>query len=240
MRVQILMLLVGAAGCSKNDPSGDGGAGDTAPAMVTVSGTITRFTTDPANPGPLPLENYPIALFKLPARVRVADGMTDATGRYSLTADTGGAPLDAYVEIAGSGPFDFPPTVSHFPSPITADVALHDVLINTNTGLRGGSAQAGDPLMATHAVVRVFVANRDAMPVAGAVVTIAPSTRVSYLAATGLDPSLTATGARGIAFAFNTTVGMVTVAGEVAGNPIAPSTFPIFAAGESHYLTLTP
>lgn len=253
MRAQILMLVAGLAGCSKllgiddlsGPPLGDGGPGDdgrppgdSAPPQITVSGTITRFLA--TNPTPVPLADYPVALVKMPGRVRIVNGMTDATGRYSMTADTGGAPLDAHLEIAGSVPFDLPPSVSHFAAPLTADVPVHNLQLNTNTGLRGGGQQAGDPIMTTTAVVRVFVANGDAMPVAGAAVTIETSTRVSYLGASGVDPSLTATSDRGIAFAFNATVGMVTVAGQLAGDPIAPSTIPIFAAGESHYLTLTP
>lgn len=247
MRAQILMLAVGLAGCSKllgiddlsgpdtgDDVPGDGSDdpdGPVVPEMVTVTGTLLRNTSPEA-----PLANHPISLVKMPGRVHVADGTTEGSGRYTLTAPTGGVPLDAYVEVAGSSGLDIAPSMLHFVGPLFADVQI-DLSLNRITSLNSSASSSGDPRRTGTAIVRVFVAGANGTtPIAGAIVSFMPSVPVKYLADVVLSNG-TATTDRGVAFAFNALVGANTVSANLAGNVVTRS-FPIFAGDESHYVPL--
>lgn len=237
--MRIATLLLALAGCSGllgiDDLSGPGDGGPDLPSSITIRGALFQFaTTDPQ-----PLANHPISLVQMPERVHLTDAMTGADGTFALTASTN-EPLDAHLEFAANPALDYPPGAAHFAGPLTADLQ-HDLQFNTRGNLATGAQQANDPIQGTTATLRILVARSDATPVEGVALTISPAAKIVYLSATGsIDPALTRTSSRGVAFVFNAQVGTATIAGQLGASPIAPRSIPIFAARESHYLTLTP
>jgi hypothetical protein len=104
----------------------------TAPATITVSGTVSDFISGP-------LTGVTVAAFKTGTAVAIDSTTTDVQGKFSMTVTTGGTPLDGYVKASKSGYID----TYAFPSaPLPASAAI-TVPVVTPTEFNLLAKQAG-------------------------------------------------------------------------------------------------
>src|SRR5262249_11059715 len=137
------VLLVAACG-SSNKTTGDGPGSGSAdakvymdapasiPAMITISGTASsRDLSGNATP----VQGVAVAAYKkTDPTTAVATATTDASGNYSLTVTTGGAPVDGYLKATKSGNTD---TYLYPPAPLIADFTMGSINMLTPTTYQG-------------------------------------------------------------------------------------------------------
>jgi hypothetical protein len=144
-----------------------------------------------------------------------------SAGRYSLSVPTGIRGFDGYLLVHEAGMLDAPA----FTQPWVAHDTVWSVTLDSPTSLSGLAAAAGvtlDPSRG-HAAINVgdCALAKGPPPASGAVVSVAQAdarSTIVYLedAAVWIDPSLHATGATGVAFAFNLPAGPVDAVARVA------------------------
>ena len=186
-----------------------------APNPLTIAGTAFEFTIN----GQTPLQNV-----KVDARLVSDDSIiagpetTPANGTFSISAPSGGVPIDGYFVATHAQKFD---TLLYPPTPVYQDsnsvvVAMFDQQLVSLLGLLGFSQDSS-----TNGVITMLVLDCDGNPVSGATVSSnPPAATVAYASGMLPDSSATATDSSGIAFLFNVPVGTVTVDAEVGGQSL--------------------
>lgn len=112
----------------------------TAPASITVSGTIGDFLAGP-------LDSVKVQAFKTGTVSPIDSAVTDGQGHFSMTVTTGGTPLDGYVHASKSGYIDTYAYPSA-PLPATATLSFPMVtaaefnLLATNAGVTPAAGKA--------------------------------------------------------------------------------------------------
>lgn len=184
---------------------------------VEVSGnvfTISGFSE-------APVEGATLQAFEWGADVNVATPLatdtTDADGNYSLSATTGGEPLDAFVYATAEG---YVPTREYPGQPVSADLVGAPIPLLTEDLLASLHVFAGNIVQEPDkATMFMVVADCDGNPVEGATVSTDPAAGdIVYADANGFpNSSRVATSTAGIAFLFNVPTGSVEVDAEVGG-----------------------
>jgi len=210
-----LTALVLAACGSKNNPSGPSGPYScigaalptTAPASITVTGTITGNVTSPS-----PLAGAAVTGFQTGNATKLDSATTNASGNFSLTIATGGSPVDGYVRVSKAGYID---TYGYPPAPLAASGSQSAVLITTSERNLIASA-FGVTQTAGNGVMAVVVEDCNAMPVTGA--TLSVKQGGSEVGA------VYASGSAGAFYVFNVPPGDVVVGASVGGNVLRAHT----------------
>lgn len=213
------------------------------PAMITITGTLLQLTTSSGTE--MPLQSYPISLVKMPGRIHLVDGATDATGKYTLTAPTNGEPIDGHLEIPPKADTavpsnGFPPTFIHFQRPLVADSQQPDLRIRTLNNIESFFSGTGEARRTNTSVVRMLILRENNVPAEGAVAITHPVTPIHYTDATSTGPNQTAfqTSVPGLAFALNASLGENTIRVQVDNDLIAPVRIQIFGPGENHQVNV--
>lgn len=184
----------------------------TAPASITVGGRVVDQSTG----GATALSDVAFSAYPTQTSTTASSNATSGgTGAFSIVIGTGGVPVDGYLKATKSGEMD---TYLYPNAPLAADASnLAVVMItpDTLTLLQLGASATQD---ADKGLVAVVVLDCDGNPVQGATVSIGSAT-IRYDGAAGPSATAAATGADGIAYAFNVPAGDATVsamAGTVA------------------------
>jgi hypothetical protein len=181
---------------------------------VTVSGSV--FTVDAG--GQSPVEGAVVQI-RRSNNDRVLDSNgptgTPADGTFSLTANTRGAPLDAYLRATADG---FVTTRLYPPFPFSADTAGVPLPI-FNPVILEFLAPDQDP---ANGLLFVIVVDCSGNPIQGATVSSTPEAgQILYASNTGVpDESATSTGSTGLVYLINVPAGPVTVSASAMGEAL--------------------
>lgn len=185
----------------------------TAPATVTLAGGVV----DQGLGGTTPITGAAIDAYGTQtSTTSIASTTSDASGDFTFDVATGGVPLDGYLKITKAGELD---TYLYPNFPLTSDQSkLAGVMVTSMSfgGLAFLEGQTQDPAKGFTAVEVLDCAG---MSVAGATVATSAGGTAKYDGATGPDKTATSTGADGIAYVFNMTVGDATIMVTVGGKP---------------------
>jgi hypothetical protein len=184
----------------------------TAPASVSLSGSTALLTAG----GLSPAAGVTVTALAATNDATIATTTSDASGAFSVTASTGGTPLDAYFHATKANIID----AYYYPvAPFAADASDVDFLLVTSATFVTVQALLGVTQSASESTLVVMVQDCNGNAVAGATVsTIPANTAVYYDGSNGL-PSATAssTSTDGIAIVFNVAPGTVTVGAQAPG-----------------------
>lgn len=181
---------------------------------VTVAGSV--FTVDAG--GQSPVEGAVVQI-RRSSNDRVLDTNgptgTPADGSFSLTANTRGVPLEAYLRARAEG---FITTRLYPPIPFSADVASVPLPI-FNPVIINFLAPDQEP---DNGLLLVIVVDCSGNPIQGATVSSTPEAgQVLYASDTGLpDDQATSTASSGLAFLINVPAGAVTVSASASGETL--------------------
>jgi hypothetical protein len=230
-----LLLALALVGCSATVPEtmpGDsadagttstGGGGDPSPGSNTPPGggvpdsiTIAGQAIVQDQTTATPQSDVAIGIYATGNDTTpLATAMTDASGNYSLSVPTHGAPIDGYIKATKSGLVDtyvYPPTaMSADTSTATASMISTDNY-SALTGIEGASSSKG--------MIILVVLDKSLNPISGATVSTTPSSgKEAYMNSSGEPFSSSSTYTDGLAFVFNVpTTGTVTVGANKAGS----------------------
>ncbi len=177
----------------------------TAPGSVELSGSTAELTAT----GLSPLSGETVTALASSNDATIATTTSDSSGAFSVTASTGGAPLDAYFHASKAGIID-----SYFypAAPFAADATDIDFLLVTSTTLAAVTASLGLTQSATKGTFIIMVVDCGGNPVTGATVSTSPAGTVYYDGSNGIPSAAqTSTNADGLAVVFNVPAGSVTV-----------------------------
>jgi hypothetical protein len=224
-------VLVVIAACGGDDGGGGGGGGDASnlPAMINVSGT----TSDVGIGGRTPVANVMISAFKEGASTATATATSDASGNFTISIPTMGAPIDGYLLAHDTTHKD---TFLYPQAPLTADQSAIPVLMLTSGAFNLASTLAQgnqSPGMGFIGVEAIDAAN---MPVAGVTFSSTPSGTVRYNKNGLPNSTATVTEADGIGYVFNVAAGTVTVSASKTGSTF--HSHPVNARADQVTLTL--
>lgn len=166
----LIALLVVACGKSSTAPSPayacSGNAfPTTAPASITISGTISDFLAGA-------LDSVRVQAFQTGTAGAIDSAITDTAGKFSMTVATGGTPLDGYVHASKTGYID----TYAYPSaalPANATITIPMVTSGEFNILAG---QAGVTPVAGKASLGLRPVDCTGAAVTGALVYTSPST----------------------------------------------------------------
>jgi hypothetical protein len=173
----------------------------TAPAMITISGTvIDRGISSPPLAG---------ATLKVMTRTGTMLGMgtSDANGLFSIMITTGGLPVDGYVQATAMGHIE---TDAYPAVPWSADWDLSALNMVTPGILTVLAAEASITVDMTKAQIFVGVQDCSGNGVDMATVSSNPMGQVVYLVGQSPDSTATSTDPQGFAVIANVTPGPVT------------------------------
>jgi len=200
-----------------SDPDADPGAPDaapspygcigqahptTAPAQITVAGISNEISTS----GQVPLGTVAITVNDADDDTEIGTATSDMTsGVYTVTVDTGGAPVDGYLHATHNS---YKETYVYPPAPLAADQASVPVLLVSNTVFPFLPIIADAAQDAANGFLGVLVSDCMGNPVSGATVTSSAAEAVRYIEGTSIgDATVTTTDDSGIAILFNVTPG---------------------------------
>lgn len=187
----------------------------TAPATITVTGTVTQGVISPAASA-----DAAVTAYRTGNTTPLATTTTAANGTFSLTISTGGTPVDGYLQIAKSG---YITTFAYPPAPLAAN-ATESAIIVTSTEFNGLSQSAGVTQDGAKGFIAVVVENCDGAPISGATVTTNPAGTYRYNAGGFPSSSATSTATDGIAYVFNVGPGDVVVQAQGGGHTLRAHT----------------
>lgn len=203
-------------------------AGDPPPMTATDPVTVSGVVNDPNPTGGGP--GGPVADVNIAAHLISDDSIVASTasaapdGAYTLTAVTGGVPINGYIRMdkePAMGTATYVPSTFYPADPLAADVMglqipLFDYQLLTLLTFIGVPAQDMNK-----GIVGVIVLDCANNPVEGATVNLSPmSGQVVYAGADDApDPSLTATSSAGFALIVNVDPGTVAVNADWGGTP---------------------
>jgi hypothetical protein len=224
MRAAVVILALGA--CSYPEKELVDGNGPpfgciNAPAPTTatnpaeVSGKVVQ-----ASPG-TPLANVSVAghLVGNPASIFVAQ--TGADGTFKQSQNTGGTPLDLFLEVSANGnsrTFYYPPYLftrnTFYPTggPQMSAIQLFNQQDKSNVQMASGITL--DPAKG-HVLLNLEDCN--GAPLSGGTVTSSPAGTIIYFNDVSPSPALTSTGSLGVALIANLPPGNVTVSSMARG-----------------------
>lgn len=204
-----------AGGASTSDGGVDLGCAGanlpgTAPAMLTISGTVVA----PGQSSNTPLAGATVQALSA-GGATLGTATSASTGTFTLNLATGGAPLDAHLEVTASGRAK---TAWYPARPLVASVSGFEInsFDSSTLGLLG--LVAG--ISVSNQRSQIFLTVRDCADaaVAGATVSSSPMAQVTRYISNGVpSSSATATDADGTAFLGNVPAGNVTLGGAYHG-----------------------
>lgn len=177
---------------------------------IVVSGNATSVSSG----GSAPVNGATISAFRTGNGTALALDTSDAAGAFSMSVPTGTTPIDGYLRGQAAGFLD---TYVYAANPAYESATQDVVFISAATRdqlvfLASVTQSAGNGLLP------VFVLDCNGNPVAGATISLTPSSGTIRYASGGLpSTSATATDATGAAFIFNVTPGTVTIDGQLTG-----------------------
>lgn len=243
----IAVALAALAACGGDSGSGDGGDGTNtdastnpdsssppdasidappAPAMITISGTVTERMQN----GMQPVVDASIALYRSSNETTPLAMTTSAAGgAFSVTVDTGGVALVGYLKATKA---NYKDTYLTPAAPIATDTEAPVNMITTDTyGL--AHLPAGVSVDATKGLVVLAVVDGTSIqsnPVSGATVTSNPAPEaVRYSDQQGFPSSQTSTNTDGLAYLFNMPPGAATAMATKTGSTFKPTNFKVWA-----------
>ena len=215
MKFLAFVLVAAACGGSNNKPGGgaDAPAGADAqvfmdappnvPAMITIAGTAK----DNGQNSSTPLAGVAISLKSRADNSTLATATSDAQGKYSMTVQTGGHVVDAYVLATKSGYTD----AAAFPAvPFAADDMGADSNMVTTGNFNLLSVYTGQ--QSGKGIVIAEVLDASDMPVGGVAVSCNPASgSVLYSDNNGTPASGMSTNTDGTSFLVNIPPGSITL-----------------------------
>jgi hypothetical protein len=187
----------------------------TAPATITVTGTVTQGVISPAAGG-----DAAVTAYRTGNATPLATTTTAANGTFTLTISTGGTPVDGYLQITKTG---YITTFAYPPAPLAAN-ATESAIIVTTTEFGGLSQAAGVTQDPTKGFIALVVENCDGAAIAGATVSSTPAGTYKYNADGLPSSTATVTAADGIAYIFNVTAGDAVVSANGGGHTLRSHT----------------
>ncbi|HEX4561355.1 MAG TPA: carboxypeptidase-like regulatory domain-containing protein [Gemmatimonadales bacterium] len=135
-----------------------------APASITVSGTVADFINGP-------LAGARVYAFKTGTAGAIDSATTDAGGAFSMSVSTGGTPLDGYLKASKSGYID---TYAYPSAPLPANAIISvPVVTSGEFGILAG--MAGATQVAGNGALGLLAVDCTGAAVTGATVTTSPS-----------------------------------------------------------------
>jgi hypothetical protein len=196
----------------------------TAPATITVGGHTNEINTQ----GQVPLGEVAVTANQQTGDTEIDSMTSDAAGIYSLSATTGGTPVNGYLHGVKA---NFKETYVYPPAPLANDQPNIPVLMVSNLVYSVLPALAQADQDADHGFLGVLVVDCFGAPVSGAQVTSNGGGTVRYVMGTSVgNAEVTQTDSSGIALIFNVNVGdTVEVDATAGGNDLAAHTVKVRA-----------
>lgn len=168
-----LLGTLAAAACSKSStaPNNTGyecigqAYPTTAPASITVSGTVADFINGP-------LSGATVYAFKTGTASAIDSATTSASGTFTMSVSTGGVPLDGYLKASKSGYID---TYAYPSAPLPGDATI-SVPVVTSGEFAVLAAQASATPVAGKGSIGILAVNCTGAAVSGATVTASSGT----------------------------------------------------------------
>lgn len=215
--MKILAFVLVAAACGSSSKPGGGGADAPAgadaqvfmdappsvPAMITIAGTAK----DNGQNSSMPLAGVAISLKSRADNSTLASATSDAQGKYTMTVQTGGHVVDAYILATKSGYTD----AAAFPAkPFAADDMGADSNMVTTGNFNLLSVYTGQ--QSGKGIVIAEVLDASDMPVGGVAVSCNPASgSVLYSDSNGTPASGSSTNTDGTSFLVNIPPGSITL-----------------------------
>jgi len=188
----------------------------TAPASVTVSGTVNANVLSPS-----PVAGAYVYAFRTGDTTHLAGDTTDTPGRYSVDFTTGGTPVDGYLAVSDSG--HHLPTYAYPAVPLASNLT-EDVLMVSTTEVTLIGPVLGVTQDPAKGLMVVVVENCAGQQISGATVTTTPAGTVRYNGPGGPNEAAMSTAADGVAYVFNVTAGDVVVHANASGHTLRQHT----------------
>jgi hypothetical protein len=205
----IEQLTTGDAGPTSGDGAPPGRDSGPVPAQLTVSGALTPVSAGTS-------VNVIVELHTLDDQLVTSVIGDPATSTYSLVVDTQGAPVRGYVRVQDPQN-QVVSTRVYFPKPLEADTDLPVSLFTIND-LAMLASTGGVVFSPQPSVLLLFVTDAQGQPVPGAIVDPGGPADLRYAGDTAApSQQFMATGASGIAWAFNCPPGVRTPAAQSLG-----------------------
>lgn len=264
----VAMLLLATAmtmsACSSDETTSaapDGGTSDAA--TDTIARSDTGAGEPEAGPGcnagaapdpltyevkvieaPSPLNALPgatVDLVKRSDRSVITTGTSDANGKVTLSAPTGGVALDALLRVTAppgdAGPRM--PFVTEFQYGIQKDENANGVGVPAQSLIADNASAAGVTLDPSKTIVQVHVGNCNGNGFTNATVAVEGATVIYNKGGPmTFDTSMTATGLMGVGTAFNVAPGLTKISVTYMGQTITHETNTV--AGEIHWIFVKP
>lgn len=188
----------------------------TASDPIIISGNAYTASTA----GQAALQGAIAEAFQVGSATVLASDTSDVDGLYTLTIPNSGmAPIDGYVKGTFSPAGTYKDTYLYPPFPLAADTDQAPLLFITPSTMNLLGFVSGTSQSTSHGFFGVLVIDCAGNPVAGATVSVSPSsstagavTKIVYVGDNNIpDQALTSTGANGLAFVFNVPTGDVVV-----------------------------
>jgi hypothetical protein len=179
----------------------------TAPATIRVTGIVSAV--DPSAPSGL-LAGAIVELHRRGGTGPLATMTSAADGSYTLVAQSGGVPIDAFLRIHKTG---FVDTFSYFALPLAADTTGRGEPVLTMAQLDAMRASSMVPAMPGRALVVARVIDCANQPLDGATLTIDPVAGATVFYPTGGGVNATETTSDGLAAVDNVPPGELRVDG---------------------------
>lgn len=189
-------------GCADDPPP------TTAPASITIAGDI-RSPFGHLESGIL------VELRRRSNEAVLGSNTTSASGMFSITASTGGAPLDAYLRLTRG---DLATGRAYTSGPVAADLDVNEAVMYTPQDMQDLATIGSTTYNTANGIVAVLVVDCLGAPITGAVVTMTPApATLRYVDNNGPKAGLTSTTSNGAAIGFNVPPGNVMVEAMAAG-----------------------
>ena len=225
---------------SDTGPRSDGGAGDDDAAPGCNAGaapdplSFEALVIEPPSPS-AELAGATVELVKRSDRSVITSATSDDAGTVKLSVPTGGVALDALLRVTASPGDAGPrmPFINEFQYGIQLDQTAKGVGSPTVSLVTGAAMDVGVTLDPAKTIVQVLVESCSHLGLAGA--TVAVDNRNGPFA---FDTSATATGAIGLATAFNVSPGATKITLSYQGETITHETKTV--GGEIHWILMNP
>jgi hypothetical protein len=218
MRIVGALVLIAACGSSNNGGNVDAppppvdskifmDAPPNVPATITVSGVATEDGQNSSTP----LAGVAVELLKTSDDSSLGSATSAADGSYSITVQTNGLVVDAYLHGSASGYVD---NFAYPTAPLQADATIGPSMVTTtNFSLLGGVAGQSPNL----GFIAVEILDGSGNPVEGATISSNPASGKYNYNSGGIPTGTTATASDGQGYFVNVPAGAITISAAKSG-----------------------